>query len=423
MGATFPAMIAGAARRRPLRRTRAAPAISTASTRWARPSGASPPDTTCCSNSACASRCGALSGSTLLAAACALLANLAPRVGLRARRRRTSTDSGAADTAPFDADAARRRVSLRGHLRHRLRRPGLRGAAHPAQHPVPGQQRVQCFPLVLTAFLLGTGISAVGGTWLYGLVLRRTGEGDRLFGITALAAGRAGLRHAVSRCCTTRVIGAEQFARFADAARRNPAADPRDHHRADHPDRRAAAGRHPHAAAPARAATATSGRGHPVHAEHRSAACWAPPSPTTCSCRASGPGHAHGAAPAVCAGRSGSMRAAAGPPAGLRRVGAAAPLCADARARAALPGMMALYAGRSPSPRWPNGGGQAGARGARGHGDRDRPGGSRDWARTATCTSMAWRRPRPATGTRSCSSCWACCRWRCTQPTGRRTRW
>ena len=45
------------------------------------------------------------------------------------------------------------------------------------------------FSLVLTAFLLGTGISAVLGTWLYGFLRRHTKHSDKLFGFTAIAAG------------------------------------------------------------------------------------------------------------------------------------------------------------------------------------------------------------------------------------------
>ena len=45
------------------------------------------------------------------------------------------------------------------------------------------------FPIVLTSFLLGTGISAVLGTWLYGVLRRETKRSNSLFGLTALAAG------------------------------------------------------------------------------------------------------------------------------------------------------------------------------------------------------------------------------------------
>ncbi|MFO0581996.1 MAG: fused MFS/spermidine synthase [Anaeromyxobacter sp.] len=48
--------------------------------------------------------------------------------------------------------------------------------------------RGSVFAFVLTGFLIGTGISAVLGTWLHGLVTRRTGSGGRLLGVFALAA-------------------------------------------------------------------------------------------------------------------------------------------------------------------------------------------------------------------------------------------
>jgi spermidine synthase len=48
---------------------------------------------------------------------------------------------------------------------------------------------VSVFPLVLTGFLLGTAISAVLGTWLHGVLRRNTNSSNSLFGFTALAAG------------------------------------------------------------------------------------------------------------------------------------------------------------------------------------------------------------------------------------------
>ncbi len=45
------------------------------------------------------------------------------------------------------------------------------------------------FALVLTAFLLGTGISAVLGTWGYGVLLRHTRHSNKLFGVVTLLAG------------------------------------------------------------------------------------------------------------------------------------------------------------------------------------------------------------------------------------------
>jgi spermidine synthase len=45
------------------------------------------------------------------------------------------------------------------------------------------------FALVLTSFLLGTGISAVLGTWIYGVLRRYTKHSNAFFGFIALAAG------------------------------------------------------------------------------------------------------------------------------------------------------------------------------------------------------------------------------------------
>ncbi len=80
---------------------------------------------------------------------------------------------------------------------------------------------VSVFPLVLTGFLLGTGISAVMGTWLYGILRRKTGSGNSLFGFTALAAGVFVLVTPYA-LLTDWVLGPEQFARFADATVRDP---------------------------------------------------------------------------------------------------------------------------------------------------------------------------------------------------------
>ncbi len=77
------------------------------------------------------------------------------------------------------------------------------------------------FPLVLTGFLLGTGISAVLGTWLYGELRRRTHHADRLFGFVALAAGALVLATPYL-LLTDWVIGSDPFARLADATSRDP---------------------------------------------------------------------------------------------------------------------------------------------------------------------------------------------------------
>ncbi|MFH1278477.1 MAG: fused MFS/spermidine synthase [Candidatus Eisenbacteria bacterium] len=80
---------------------------------------------------------------------------------------------------------------------------------------------VSVFPLVLTAFLLGTGISAVLGTGLYGALRRRRKGGNRLFGITALLAGVFVLVIPYI-LLTDRIVSSGEYARFGDAAPRNP---------------------------------------------------------------------------------------------------------------------------------------------------------------------------------------------------------
>ncbi len=81
---------------------------------------------------------------------------------------------------------------------------------------------ISVFSLVLTAFLIGTGFSAVAGTWLYGLLRRRVGEAaDRMFGASAALAGVA-LVLTPYLLLTDAVIGPDRFAKFADAAPQNP---------------------------------------------------------------------------------------------------------------------------------------------------------------------------------------------------------
>ncbi len=79
---------------------------------------------------------------------------------------------------------------------------------------------VSVFPLVLTGFLLGSGISGVAGTWLYG-VLRRRGGGERLFGVLALAAGLV-LMITPYLLLSDRFMSPNEMARFADVNPRNP---------------------------------------------------------------------------------------------------------------------------------------------------------------------------------------------------------
>ncbi len=80
---------------------------------------------------------------------------------------------------------------------------------------------VQVFALVLTAFLLGTGISAVLGTWLYGILRKNTNSAHRLFGFAALAAA-VSVVVTPYLLLTDRVIGIERLARIADAGPKNP---------------------------------------------------------------------------------------------------------------------------------------------------------------------------------------------------------
>ncbi len=80
---------------------------------------------------------------------------------------------------------------------------------------------VSVFALVLTSFLLGTGISAVLGTWLYGVLRRHTNYSNSLFGFTALAAGGFVLVTPYL-LLTDWVVSTDQFARFADASPSNP---------------------------------------------------------------------------------------------------------------------------------------------------------------------------------------------------------
>ncbi|HPF36078.1 MAG TPA: fused MFS/spermidine synthase [Candidatus Krumholzibacteria bacterium] len=79
---------------------------------------------------------------------------------------------------------------------------------------------VSVFPLVLTGFLLGSGISSVVGTWLYGL-LRPRGWGDRFFGLLAAAAG-AMLLLTPFLLLSDSFLSPNEMARFTNIAPRNP---------------------------------------------------------------------------------------------------------------------------------------------------------------------------------------------------------
>jgi spermidine synthase len=80
---------------------------------------------------------------------------------------------------------------------------------------------VSVFAIVLTSFLLGTGLSAVLGTWIYGVLRRNTNRSNSLFGFTALAAG-AFVLVTPYLLLTDWVLSTTQLARFADAGPRNP---------------------------------------------------------------------------------------------------------------------------------------------------------------------------------------------------------
>jgi spermidine synthase len=80
---------------------------------------------------------------------------------------------------------------------------------------------VSVFPLVLTAFLLGTGISALVGTRVHDLLQRRGGGPDRLLACTALAAGVCILLPPYALLADW-VLDRSRFANLADAVPQNP---------------------------------------------------------------------------------------------------------------------------------------------------------------------------------------------------------
>ena len=80
---------------------------------------------------------------------------------------------------------------------------------------------VSVFPLVLTAFLLGTGFSAVAGTWLFGLLQRNRRDAGKLFGILAMGAGVSVILTPYL-LLTDMVLSLEHMARMVDSGPRNP---------------------------------------------------------------------------------------------------------------------------------------------------------------------------------------------------------
>ena len=65
---------------------------------------------------------------------------------------------------------------------------------------------VSVFPLMLTSFLLGTGISAVLGTRFYGILQRHTNSSNSLFGITALMAGAIDQKSVIDEASVRKAI-------------------------------------------------------------------------------------------------------------------------------------------------------------------------------------------------------------------------
>jgi spermidine synthase len=80
---------------------------------------------------------------------------------------------------------------------------------------------VSVFSLVLTAFLLGTGLSAVFGTWVYGWLGKRTGQVDRLFGLVTVLAG-AGILLTPYLLLSEKILGLGRYSRLADGDPVNP---------------------------------------------------------------------------------------------------------------------------------------------------------------------------------------------------------
>jgi spermidine synthase len=80
---------------------------------------------------------------------------------------------------------------------------------------------ISVFPLVLTAFLLGTGFSAVFGTWLYGILRQRSRGADRIFGVASALAGVL-LILTPYLLLTDIVLSSKHFAQLADSVPQNP---------------------------------------------------------------------------------------------------------------------------------------------------------------------------------------------------------
>jgi spermidine synthase len=80
---------------------------------------------------------------------------------------------------------------------------------------------VSVFSQVLTAFLLGTGFSAIFGTWFYGWLKRRNANADLLFPLSLVIAG-AFIVLTPYLLLSEKILGIERYARMADAGPMNP---------------------------------------------------------------------------------------------------------------------------------------------------------------------------------------------------------
>jgi len=238
MGATFPAMIAGSAPDSPSRRTARAGYLYSVNTLGAAVGcfvagfeflfGFGVQLTLVCAF-----------GLYLLAALCGLIANtIAQSKILKAARESGSSpekDSGKRVAKSKAKEAAAESIPLRHNP---ISNPRLKAFLYCASFGIGFValayevlltrlgilyfgNTLSIFPLVLTGFLLGTGISAVLGTWLYGILRRNSNNSDRLFGFIALAAGVFVLVTPYL-LLTDWVIGDDPFARLADVSSRDP---------------------------------------------------------------------------------------------------------------------------------------------------------------------------------------------------------
>lgn len=155
-------------------------------------------------------------GLYLFAALCALLAAVAGRASSPAQRAAPAVDADAQALAPA---SGRRR-----YLYAATFAVGFVALAYEVLLTRLGilylGNSVSIFPLVLTAFLIGTGVSAILGTSIYGLLERRGLGSERMFGVVAVLAGVAVLLTPYVLLADS-VLGLGQLARATTAAQ-NP---------------------------------------------------------------------------------------------------------------------------------------------------------------------------------------------------------